>query len=262
MTMDITSTEVQYLTGSLLEKQEPVTYRTLSRELQIHHANAKRILYEFYVANKDKVYAKFIVTGYNEKGETTIQLLDENSVFLQLSLPLPFKEVHTIHIYCLVKRGLSISDIQISIHEHKFPLDYTKLEEYYKNGVIRVPKLEAVEVSNVPARAQPKAEPRTVQPAPNSSKLTPTTPSSGLTSGYVSRKAQVKKPVTADITSKYTSRKQSTPQLLLYLVPLVDINTNPERLKNYNQKKELLFQMMVLKILKKFQLRLRRRHQL
>lgn len=214
MTMDMTSSEVEYLTENLFQKQEAVTFHALSRTLKIHHAQAKTALYEFYIANKDKLSANFVVTGTNNGGSTSIKLCDENSV--EEVLKEHFKGIHGIHIYSLTQRGVSISDIQLAVHERSFPVNYENLADLYKKGLIQGPKLtvqdptaQATEIKRENVSVRKEATP----PDLKKSDLKPV--STGLTSGYVSRKAgaaAAKKQPTADITSGYTSRKsEKTP---------------------------------------------------
>ncbi|CAH2351315.1 hypothetical protein CLIB1423_03S03488 [[Candida] railenensis] len=212
--MDMTSSEVEYLTENLFQKQEAVTFHTLSRTLKIHHAQAKKALYEFYIAHKDKLSANFVVTGTNHGGSTSIKLCDENSV--EEILKEDSKGIHGIHIYSLTQKGISISDIQLAVHERSFPVNYENLADLYKKGLIQGPKLTVQDHSVQAPVIKRENVSLKKEPTPSDLKKSDSKPvSTGLTSGYVSRKAgsaAAKKQPTADITSGYTSRKsEKTP---------------------------------------------------
>lgn len=219
MTMDIGNLEVEYLSDSIFQKQDPVTFHTLSRKLKIHHAQAKRALYEFYTANRDKVSANFVVTGVDFEGNTKIKLCDDSTNDDKLKEL--FKHVHGVHVYCLKNKSVTISDAQLAVHERSFPVDYTSLAEYYKSGLIQGPKLTVKDnsVVRVPV-ANRSSTPVKKEPSPSDVKKSePKLVSAGLTSGYVSRKAGAtagkKQQPTADITSGYVSRKtEKTPPVL------------------------------------------------
>lgn len=187
--MDASSDEVDYLTSQILSSKEPVTYHSLSRELNIHSDYAKRILYDFYKSNKDKLTASFIITGKDKQGKTLIKLSEnENLLANDMSA---YSKINTIHVYCVVIKGSPITSFDISALELKYPIDHESIDQYVKNGLIEGPKLSKVKNIGKPAPIAIKAD------SPNTMKAESSTPSSSakptksatLTSGYVSRKA-------------------------------------------------------------------------
>ncbi|KAJ2095855.1 hypothetical protein GGI16_005061, partial [Coemansia sp. S142-1] len=47
----------------VLQEEQVVTYRKLSRELKVHVNIAKQVMLDFYEANKSSCHATFLVTG-------------------------------------------------------------------------------------------------------------------------------------------------------------------------------------------------------
>lgn len=190
MTMDMSSTDVAFLTGALYERQDPVTYRSLARALGIHHARAKILLYEFYQSHKDKLRARFVVSGESADGTLLIKIVDEDD--LGDSGLLDLKQVRTVHVYCLTSKTAPVSDAQLTLHERLQTSDYAQLAVYFRQGMIEGPAISEVNPS-MPAfesvvKSQPK-QPSVHGGAPASKAPTKQTPSAGLTSGYVSRKS-------------------------------------------------------------------------
>lgn len=209
MTMEASSNEVEFLAGQTIQAKQPVTYRVLARELELHVDHAKRVLFEFYKANRDKLTASFIITGTNESGILIKLSASEEDV---ASDSKAFTTVNTVHIYC-VHLKQKVSEEEISAIELKYSVDLTKVDEFVKRGLIEGPKLTIAALAP-PIRkpTQSKATPPSVKK--ETDKLPETkTPKSSLSSGYVSRKATVtptsKKQ--GGLLSMYTSRKGEKP---------------------------------------------------
>lgn len=214
MTMDASSDEVDYLTSHIISSKEPVTYHTLSRELKIHSDYAKRILYDFYKSNKDKLTASFIITGKDQLGKTLVKLSgNENLLANDMTV---YSKINTIHVYCVLLKESPTTNFDISSLELKYTVDHSSIEEYVKTGLIKGPELVK---ANTLAPAS-RSKPAPVEVKSDSSRAS--TPSSSskpaktatLSSGYVSRKASNNSsPATAtksahsSLLSHYVSRK-------------------------------------------------------
>ncbi|KAL7663297.1 DNA polymerase delta subunit 3 [[Candida] zeylanoides] len=209
MTMDMSSTDVDFLTGALYERQDPVTYRSLARALGIHHARAKILLYEFYQSHKDKLRARFVVSGEGPDGTSVIRIVDEDG--LDDSVLSELKQVHTVHVYCLTSKTAPVSDAQLTLHERSQTLDYAQLTGYFHQGLIEGPAISEVKPSMPASVSVVETQPRKTSVHSNnpaSKAPTKSTPSAGLTSGYVSRKSA--KPAASRKASDEKSQQQSS----------------------------------------------------
>lgn len=213
MTMDIPLDEAEFLTERVIAAKEPVTYHTFSKERNLHHDQAKQILYEFYKSNRDQVTGSFIITGTSNENTTLIKL-SENEAQLAENVKL-FSAINTIHIYCIHIKDIDKTNEEISFLELKHLIDHNNLDPSYKNGLVKGPEL--VVVKSEPRRMKsntPSTTPSTSNtPTKSNDKETKPKKTTGLTSGYVSRKQQQneakqtsKRPQT-DILAMYTSRK-------------------------------------------------------
>lgn len=207
MTMDIAKEEVEYI--SLALKTNPVTYHSVSRELGVHVTQSKRLLYSYYQASKDSVNASFIATGTRE-GNLQVKILHSEEDAKDAGRY--FDELHCVHVYCLTLAQNTFSDNEIALSEMKHGVDFSKIELYYRLGVIRGPELKAPEfkapvgsekIADVPVtREQPKKEVAPKKTLEYTSRKEQPTPS--LLSKYVSRKGE-KRPGDAD-TPKSASK--------------------------------------------------------
>ena len=206
--MDASSDQVEYLSSKLLKHNTPVTYHTLARELKIHQNNAKNVLHEFYAANGDKILASFIITGKSQNGTLIKLCKDEGSLELDIEL---FKDIHTIHVYSLQTKESHMGNENIVLEELKYRVDHMNKDEYYNHGMIRGPGLVVVDAKLVQAKA-PNTSVKSDAPAdPTNGTPTKAPKSAGLTSGYVSRKANNDSRSSdrskTDSITNYTSRK-------------------------------------------------------
>lgn len=209
MTMDASSEQVEYLSSTLLKHNTPVTYHTLARELKIHQNNAKNVLHEFYAANGDKILASFIITGKSESGTLIKLCKDESSLGLDVKL---FEDIHSIHVYSLQTKESHMGNENIVLEELKYKVDHMNNDEYYNLGMIRGPGLVVVDAKLVPAKAPNTTVKSDAAPADSTNETSTKTPkSAGLTSGYVSRKANNDNRSSdrskTDSITDYTSRK-------------------------------------------------------
>lgn len=204
--MNATTTE--FLAGSLFEKKEPVTFRSLSRALSIHHSVAKKLLFEFFQQHHDKLNASFVITGVDDSG-LAIKVVPEQDVQTNIEA---LKEIHTVHVFGVTSKEIGNVDVtKFVVHDQKISLDYSKLTEYFRNGLLQGPKLVVAKTSR-PVSANPvkKSEPLSTKSSSSSTPVPETkskTINSGLSSGYVSRKGATEKKPSAGISSLYTSRK-------------------------------------------------------
>lgn len=188
MTMDASETQVEYIALEVFMHDKPVTYHTLSRALSIHVNVAKQVLSEFYAKNNAKLVASWIITGI-KNDKLTIQLVSNDDLPETVKL---FLKIHTVHIYCVYLNKLNLSKYDLALHELNYPLKLSDLETYYKNGMIKGPKVTLVEQPL--QQSTPYRSPKKVTSAAASTAEKPARQikSSGLTSGYVSRKNQKK----------------------------------------------------------------------
>lgn len=207
MTMDASSSEVEYLSSTLLKSKTPITYYMLSRSLKIHQNSAKHILHEFYSSNKDKVLASFIISGKSNSGQLIKLCKDEKDLEADMKL---FEAINTIHVYCLHAKGTQTTNEDVVIEELKYRVDHSKADDYFKTGMIKGPDLEIVDIQKPLPVVATKSTP---SPAPSEEKAKPK--SSGLSSGYVSRKAantanRPAKRSSTDLISNFASRKSES----------------------------------------------------
>lgn len=185
--------------------------------MNIHSDYAKRILYDFYKSNKDKLTASFIITGKDNQGKTFIKLSDnENLLANDMSA---YSKINTIHVYCVVVKDSPITSFDISALELKYPIDHENIDQYIKNGLIKGPELSKVKNIGKSAPVVIKADSPTVIKADSPKASTPSSStkpakSATLTSGYVSRKtsnnpspASSTKSTHSTLLSHYVSRK-------------------------------------------------------
>ncbi|KAK6454115.1 DNA polymerase subunit Cdc27 [Scheffersomyces xylosifermentans] len=206
MTMSASQREVEYLATQIIKEEKPVTLQSFSRELDVHVHHSKEVLLEYYQKNKDKVTASFIITGKSSKG--IVVKLSHSESDLEQDLA-NFTEIHTIHVYCLHLKKISLTNSELAFEELKHPVDASRREEYFKNGLIKGPVVKAVKL-------QPGAQPIAKRDAPARTSTKAATPpveakpvkSAGLTSSYVSRKQNNDKGTgKVNTLSNYTSRK-------------------------------------------------------
>ncbi|KAK6198732.1 DNA polymerase subunit Cdc27 [Scheffersomyces amazonensis] len=217
MTMDSSQAEVEYLASEIFQNGRVVTYKTLSRALNIHINQSKLSLSEFYEKNKSKLLAKFIITGANDDGPL-IKLTDSDDQSLKTNLDLFTNKVNTIQIYSVSNKDTVIDNEQIVDHQLKFPIDSNKLDNYYRNGMIKGPELNPVKTVTIkqnynPSTAVPTKKVSELDKGKEKEKEKEKSKGTGLTSSYVSRKGAGKTsstPTTKSTTSllsNYTSRK-------------------------------------------------------
>lgn len=227
MTMDLAKEEVEYLAGAL--ETHVVTYHTAARDLGVHVAAAKRLLAEYYAANRNTLSAQYIATG-TRLGSPVVQLVEEADLAAQTEL----FDVHTVHVYCLLLAKHLFSTTDMALEELRHPVERAKMAQYYAQGLIEGPDLSAVAAEPVKklqlpkkvqlpkraakpdVRAEPAAKKQATEQKPKLEyklrKEKAKTPS--LLSNYVSRKTEksaspAPKPEKADKPDyQYKSRKQ------------------------------------------------------
>ncbi|KAK6460916.1 DNA polymerase subunit Cdc27 [Scheffersomyces coipomensis] len=209
MTMNASQAEVEYLSSQLFEKGKLVTYKTLSRALNVHINHSKLVLFEFYERNKSKLSAKLVITGKDNTG-TLIKFIDDESEEVVKSHLNSFTvEINTIQVYSINPKDLILDQSnhnEIIQQSREFPIDLANLDKYYHNGLIKGPKVVPVEQSTIKQNYIPPPTTNTNTTTTKSiKKEEPKIKSSGLSSAYVSRK---EKPAARSNTlSNYTSRK-------------------------------------------------------
>lgn len=227
--MESDSASVEHLANVLFESKKPITYSSFARDRRIHVNNAKTILHEFYKANIERLQGTFIISGSSADGNTLVKFAKtENSLLEHIKA---FKKVNTIHVYLLHLKEISLTTTDIALEDTKHRIALTEIDKYEPLGLIKGPELVIASEKTVPQSAAPKLTEKqppstagkTAKPAVKSEKF------SGLTSGYVSRKANAAqpskaKPAQTKPTYQYKSRKaeklqpkerviQSTPEV-------------------------------------------------
>ena len=200
--MEAPVSEVEYLASEVILNSKPVSYHKFSRQLSIPISQAKQTLYEYYTKNKEQVSASFVITGVTTDGVKTVKY-SENEENLKHDVG-KFNSITTIHVFCVMKKDLSLTTNEIALEELKTKSQLSKIEEYEKNGIIIGPKIDTSSLKDIPvATPTQSATPPSIRRSDDKQKLQQVK-SSGLSSSYVSRKQQSQqqtKPV-------YTSRKQ------------------------------------------------------
>ncbi|KAH8832727.1 DNA polymerase subunit Cdc27-domain-containing protein [Flagelloscypha sp. PMI_526] len=70
----------EFLLRNLVARKSIITYRSLSRDLEIHVNDAKTALAEFHTKHQDeKIFATYMVCGFTKQGEETMDVDDEDS---------------------------------------------------------------------------------------------------------------------------------------------------------------------------------------
>lgn len=193
--------QVEYLSDQL--QSRAVTYKTAARDLSLHVNEAKLLLHQYYEANRDTLTASFLASG-TKLGSRIIKLI-KDELLLDQALKESFDQVDSVHVYCFTLSKFSLSSSEIAIEELAHPVDLSKLEEYYKHGLIKGRELKSgVSVTHraPPADVKPeKKAPAKAEPQTNKAESKPEKPASKIQ--YQSRKEQPKTP----LLSNYVSRK-------------------------------------------------------
>ncbi|KAI5953416.1 hypothetical protein KGF54_002788 [Candida jiufengensis] len=180
-----TTSTVEYITTETITHSSPLSFHKLSRECKIPISKAKKLLYEYYQKNKEKITASFITTGISNSNMKLIKY-SENEGILVEDLK-KFTEIFTIHIFCIMKSDLNLSTNDIALNELKIKSSLNKINEYEELGIIKGSEISDVFVENKNIASPTK--PKTPQPKKEEKKPIK---SAGLTSSYVSRKDQAK----------------------------------------------------------------------
>lgn len=199
--MNESEREVEYVTQKLFKDNESITYSELSRVMDIPISRSKYILYDVFRSNKSKVDASFVIIGL-KKGDKIIQYVEsESDVNNELD---NFEQILDVHIYAVTLSEYSYTKSDILLKQLDLKIDLGNLDLFYSMGHIKGPGLEVAANYINPSikEVTPVKEER------QESKKTSKSFNTGLSSNYVSRKAQ--KPETgADITKFASGNKRS-----------------------------------------------------
>lgn len=131
------------LKEQLLTGNTPCNYKLLSRQLDIHVNDAKKLLYTFYTQHKDLVEATYVILGQLRDSEQKLTIkitkdLDDCSLF---------EQVDSVQVYALSAKGISPDEIsQMTQSEiNKFDITEEKMQTW---GMIKGPDVIEVERSN------------------------------------------------------------------------------------------------------------------
>lgn len=207
MTMDVLREHVEYLATRL--RDNVVTYKTASRDLDMHVSRSKQLLWSYYLANRSRTNASFIVSGTHHSG-TKIAYYDTQNE-LETRIHDEFDDVACVHVYSLTLTEASFSLPQVALEELKQPCG--EVEKLWQIGFTEGPA--KIPVGKAPSETAPAA-PKPVseaehKPEPKAA-AKPKAPS--ITSKYVSRKTENKDvapkkrgAAQTPLTYQYKSRK-------------------------------------------------------
>lgn len=190
---------LKYVSKVLMKDNLPVTFRTLSRELNIHYKYAKRFLQEYYESNKDQVQATFIITGKGKNGRVINLIRGEEELAKSKSA---FEAVEGVEIFSLCSNDGDSGNEVIVLQELKHNVDLSKRESYYALGVIEGPELVTVShlVQEKPDELRSSSRPKTdlstyytSRKAETAKKPAKRTKSVPTPSGYVYKSRKVEK---------------------------------------------------------------------
>lgn len=196
MTMDITPDQVRYIADKL--DSHTVTFSSVSRDLNVHNSQAKRILYAYYSLNKEKLNALYVASG-TQGTKTVVKIVENPDENYLLDL---FDQVGSIHIYSISQNKFSFSTSDIALEQLRRPVDFDKVESYYELGMIRGRPLKTVL-----AQAAPRSKVEPPKPKPEPKKEAPKVESKPKLQ-YQSRKEKPQ----ASLLSNYVSRKEEKKQ--------------------------------------------------
>ncbi|ODQ60976.1 hypothetical protein WICANDRAFT_77639 [Wickerhamomyces anomalus NRRL Y-366-8] len=125
----------EILKTAVLKENKPYTYKLLSRHLDIHVNDAKKLLYTFYKNHKDLVEATFLISG-TFGGETDLKI----KVTKDLKDREKFDQVQSIQVYSLSPQNIKIDEIVSTVNAQlqEFNVDESKLAKW---GLIKGPEL-------------------------------------------------------------------------------------------------------------------------
>lgn len=192
--------EVEYVCQKLFKDNELVTYSGLSRVLDIPISRSKSILYDVFRSNKSKLDASFIIVGLKNNTKTIQFVQTESSVDSELN---EFQEVLDVHIYAITLLEYSYSKSDIVTKQLDSKVDLSNLDQFYSQGHIKGPSLESSNhhiQTHAPVREEKS---KVIKEEPKEVKKTNKTFNTGLSSNYVSRKAQ--KPGAGTDITKFAS---------------------------------------------------------
>lgn len=214
MTMDVLREHVEYLATRL--RDNVVTYKTASRDLDLHVSRSKQLLWSYYLANRSRTNASFIVSGTHNSG-TKITYYDTQSE-LETRVHDEFDDVACVHVYSLTLSEASLSLPQVALEELKQPcgevanlwqLGFTKGPAKIAVGKVPLAAVHAAPKPVTVTEHKPEAKPEV--------KASQKAKTPSIASKYVSRKSENKDAVPkkrgvaqAPQTYQYKSRKTET----------------------------------------------------
>ncbi|CUM64543.1 uncharacterized protein PRCAT00002149001 [Priceomyces carsonii] len=214
MTMDADPEEAKYLVSEIFKSNNPVTYHSLSRSLNVHINHAKELLLEFYNKNKQQLTASFIITGNGSNSQLIKLAKDETELLESVKA---FDHIHTVHVYSVSDKSNMFTIDDIAQFELKWPNKREEYAKYYQNGMIKGPELKDLDFETVDVSEKETSKKDSLAPVQKDDKIkrekenkepkkAPTR--SSTLSGYVSRKGesktrQAKRPATDPTPRRY-----------------------------------------------------------
>ncbi|KAJ4174540.1 CDC27 protein [Fusarium falciforme] len=190
----------KFLADRLLSEERPITYRVLSRALDVHVNTAKEMLYDFHkyqnASRANSVYATYLVYGIrssdNQESDGDVEMASsapENETFSE-TVPVTtmtlareeelsdiladYQQVTSIHVYSLAphpQRDLSLlSDVSAQLSEYPKEEDASAASKKY--GIISNPQARKRDRKGRP-QAPPPATSQAMKREPASSKSAP-----------------------------------------------------------------------------------------
>lgn len=223
MTMEVSEKEVEYISNQI--ETRAITYHTVCRELKLSPARSKRLLAEYYLANKKSLCATFVASGKKDGISVlsrfeTEQDLEENVA--------TFDHITTVHVYSIQLEKNSITNVEVALEEL---LHLTKLDsvtELHKLGLIKGPTVERL---NSPIKqtlsSSRKDNATTKSDLARHSQHNAVAESKNPAMVYQSRKSAPK----PSLMSGYISRKSENPKVREHVVE------QPKKTYQYNSRK-------------------------
>ncbi|KAH3672529.1 hypothetical protein WICMUC_004214 [Wickerhamomyces mucosus] len=137
--MSIEERSNSLLESQLLKENKPFNYKLLSRELNIHVNDAKKLLYTFYKKHSDSITVNFIIIGKHKEIDGTTIKVTENIEDKE-----NFQSIETIQVYSLAPKNITINEALTTIKAQLKNKPVTE-ENLAKWGVIKGPELIALD---------------------------------------------------------------------------------------------------------------------
>ncbi|CCH43503.1 hypothetical protein BN7_3053 [Wickerhamomyces ciferrii] len=137
--MGVFEDAIEVLKNALVKENKPYTYKLLSRHLNIHVNDSKKLLYSFHQKYQDLVDAHYLISGrLNNSTDLTIKITKD------INEKDKFDQIQSIQIYSLSPKNIEINEILSTANAQirEIPVDAEKLAKW---GVIKGPELVKID---------------------------------------------------------------------------------------------------------------------